>query len=306
MERPWEPDYTLSTESAGELLRERYAEFADARIERIGDGWDNSAFLVTGDGEPWVFRFPRRAVAAPLLEVENSILPLVAPRLPVPIPIPERFGGPTESYPWSFAGYRALRGETACRRELNDRERARLGPEIGRFLRALHDLPTAPLRGQGLPRDQIGRLDPALRLPQMEERLGAARRKGLLADPGSILRAASRIDPGRTARTDVLVHGDLYARHLLVGAEGQLSGVIDWGDIHAGDPAQDLGLVVGFLPRRARSAFTAEYGEVDESTWAWARFRALFLATTILVYGDDIGDESLVREGRAGLRLAME
>jgi aminoglycoside phosphotransferase (APT) family kinase protein len=38
----------------------------------------------------------------------------IAAVLPVPISVPERVGEPGESYPWPFAGYRMLAGQTAC------------------------------------------------------------------------------------------------------------------------------------------------------------------------------------------------
>lgn len=305
MERPWNPELALDDESAHAILLRAFPEFADAKFERLGDGWDNTAFLLTRNGESWVFRFPRRALAAPLIEQENALLPRIASHLPVPIPVPVFVGTAAETYPWTFAGYRVLSGETACRRNLDETARAALAPAIGRFLRALHDIDVTPLRALGLPPDRIARLDPAVRLPQMEERLASAHRSGLVESPNAILRAAASVDVERSPRTDILVHGDLYARHLLVGDEGTLTGVIDWGDVHAGDPAQDLGLVLGFLPQSALGTFLAEYGEVDDATWRFARMRALFLATAILVYGADVGDEALVREGQMGLRLAM-
>ena len=46
----------------------------------MGAGWDNTAYLVNGE---WVFRFPRRTIAVPLLEAEGRVLPKLAPRLPL-------------------------------------------------------------------------------------------------------------------------------------------------------------------------------------------------------------------------------
>ncbi len=49
-----------------------------------------------------------------------------------------------------------------------------------------------------------------------------------------------------------LMHGDLYARHLLLDESFQLSRVIDWGDLHAGDGAVDL--AVAWLVAEVRQA----------------------------------------------------
>ena len=103
------------------------------------------------------------------------------------------------------------------------------------------------------------------------------------------------------------MHGDLYARHLLVDEQRSLSGVIDWGDVHLGDPAIDLSVACGFLPLAGRAEFCRAYGPVDEPTWRLARFKALLTAVMLVVYGHDVKDEDLLREGLSTLRqLAAE
>jgi aminoglycoside phosphotransferase (APT) family kinase protein len=77
--------------------------------------------------------------------------------------------------------------------------------------------------------------------------------------------------------------------------------VIDWGDVHAGDPAVDLAIAHAMLPLAAHPAFLAAYGPVDERTWARARFRALDSCALIVEYGDAVGDEGLVAAGLAGI-----
>ncbi len=64
-------------------------------------------------------------------------------------------------------------------------------------------------------------------------------------------------------------------------------------------------IALTFLPADARPDFQAAYGTIDEPTWRLARFRALQHTATVTLYGLDIADEDLFREGRAGLeRLA--
>ena len=73
----------------------------------------------------------------------------------------------------------------------------------------------------------------------------------------------------------MLLHGDLYARHLLVDASHDLCGVIDWGDVCIGDPSIDLGIAWSFFPAEGRRRFFAIYGEVDAATAERARFNAV-------------------------------
>ena len=41
----------------------------------------------------------RRQFAVPFLEAETRLLPALAPRLPLPVPVPTYVGRPTEAYP---------------------------------------------------------------------------------------------------------------------------------------------------------------------------------------------------------------
>lgn len=94
-----------------------------------------------------------------------------------------------------------------------------------------------------------------------------------------------------------VLHGDLYARHLIVNGT-EVAGIIDWGDVHYGDPALDLAVALLVLPPETHGAFRAEYGELDDATWDAARFRAIYHAFLELEYG--------LRENDEGMRAAGE
>jgi len=267
----WTPEIEVDEELAKRLIRSQFPALENAPVRRIGQGWDNAAYLVE---EHLVFRFPQREIAAPLMERENRLLPLLAPALPLPIPTPRYIGVPQGSYPWSFAGYEIILGVMACTREPNDDERRVLAADLARFLRALHDVDPAPLIEAGLPQDLIGRLDPS-RLKIEDEPLGGPR---------------------------CVVHGDLYARHLLLDTSRRLSGVIDWGDLHYGSAAVDLMAVHQLIPPRHHDAFLEIYGPVDERTWRFARARALHHARTVEEYTKVIDDAAL----RNSARIALE
>src|SRR5262249_47994750 len=88
-------------------IEEQFPEFKPANVCALGEGWDNTVLLVNGNA---VFRFPRRAIAVPLLEREMAVLPQLALRVPVRVPNPEWRGAPPGRYPRCFAGYRRLEG----------------------------------------------------------------------------------------------------------------------------------------------------------------------------------------------------
>lgn len=298
MADPWIPERVVDAAQAAALIRAQFPDVPAERVEELGVGWDNTAYLVDGS---WVFRFPRRTLSVGLLEAEGRLLPAVAPRLSLSIPVPCWLGQPTEEYPWPFAGYRLLSGTTACRARLNEAQRTRLAEPLAAFLRRLHGTDVEAMRRLGARGDELNRLDPTFRGEQTEQRLERLAAAGERVDSAAVQRIFAETPRDVTPPVPCLVHGDLYARHLLVDDAAELSGVIDWGDMHLGHPALDLAAAVAVLPPRAHRAFRDAYGPVDAMTWRLARFRALFSSVAIFDYGLQIGDAALADEGRVGV-----
>lgn len=300
MQRPWEADRVVDEAQLRSLIEVQFPELTGKPTRYFAEGWDNACFLID---ERWLFRLPRRELGAHLMRVENALLPRLAKRLPVPIPSPTYIGVPQADYPWSFHGYRLLAGETLCRIELDAHARRGLAEPLGRFLRALHDTPCDSI--PGLPLDDNRRLDIAYRGAQVEERLSDLRALGLVGDPRPWLRIVESVPAEFIPAADTLVHGDLYARHLLIDEAGSLCGVIDWGDAHRGDAALDLGIVHAAIPSEGHAAFLEAYGPISDAQWTVGCFKALHSSLMILAYGVDVGDRALVMEGMQSLeRLA--
>jgi aminoglycoside phosphotransferase (APT) family kinase protein len=287
------------------LVASQFPDLALASVEPLGLGFDNTAYLVGGQ---WVFRFSRREVAVALLEQEVRLLPALAPRLPVSIPVPEHLGRPEERYPWPFVGYRWLPGRTACGLSLDETQRTALARPLARFLAALHAFPVPDAEALGARGDVLAKMDVRSRTPSTLAALAEIGGWGLL-QPGELRRlervlAETPVDAVRPPA--VVVHGDLYVRHLLLDDEGRLTGVIDWGDVHVGDRAVDLAIAYGFLPPAAREVFGRDDGDADEVTWRLARFRALCHAASVVRYAHRVGDADLLREGRLALGWVAE
>jgi aminoglycoside phosphotransferase (APT) family kinase protein len=227
------------------------------------------------------------------------VLPALCGRLPLLVPAPVYAGQASARYPWPFQGYRLLPGRTVCRAALDEAARAALGPPLATFLRALHALPAGELE---LPGDAIGKLDVERRRPAALLRLGSLVASGLLEEADRPPRERILLDsPGGPPPFEaVLVHGDLYARHLLIDEAGWPSGVIDWGDVHLGPRAVDLAIAWQVLPAPAREAL-GEALAVDQTTWGLARFRALDHASSAATYANAVGDADLIREATLAL-----
>src|SRR5262249_27020127 len=86
---------------------------------------------------------------------------------------------------------------------------------------------------------------------------------------------------GPRLELDVLTHGDLHPRHVLMDAQGAVSGIIDWGDSCIGSRAGALGLVTA-LSADEQNAFFRAYGDVDSTIWRHARLIGVHLGAALL------------------------
>jgi aminoglycoside phosphotransferase (APT) family kinase protein len=295
----WSAEIVVDAGLARRLIGAQFPELELGSLRLLGEGWDNTVWLV---GERWVFRFPRREVAVPAVERQVALLPRLAPLLPLPIPEPLLAGRPADGYPWPFFGARLLPGHGAAEVELDDAARARLARPFAGFLRALHGAePIEVVGASALPVDPMARADMARRVPRTIERLAELAELGLWrAPPGvdRLLDSALGLPPTESL---AVTHGDLHLRHLLVDGEGVPSGVIDWDDLCLADPSIDLPLVWSLLPPEGRRDFLTEYGAVSDEQLHRARILALFLCATLAIYARREGMSSLERAGIAGL-----
>jgi aminoglycoside phosphotransferase (APT) family kinase protein len=288
----WSPEVTVDADLARHLIAGQFPDVALDSLRLIGEGWDNTVWLVD---EQWVFRFPRRQLAIPGVEREIAALAALAPRLPLPVPAPVFVGVPADGFPWPFFGARYLPGSEPL--GLSESVRARLARPLGEFLHALHasDVPD-------LPADPFGRGDMSIRVPQARERLAALAAEDLWHAPPSVdgvLDAAAALPAPEPA---VVCHGDLHLRHLLVDDHGAAACVIDWGDLCRGDPSIDMCLVWCLLP--SRDDFLAAYGPVSDDQLLRARVLALFLCAVLALYANHEGMPALEAEALAGLDRA--
>jgi len=299
MARLWEPEQVIEPPLALQLIQEQFPELSAKHIRLLGTGWDNTAFAVDDE---FIFRFPRREIALPLLEAEWCALPRLAHRLPLPIPVPKWKGSPTSSFPWPFIGYRMLPGFTACYANLPEDQRVSLAEPIARFLSVLHATHQSEISSCHIPGDNRSRIDGTLLIEKIHKNfeelslLGIEQKKQLESTVKSLQHF-------RPPMSTCVVHGDFYVRHLLVNENHHLCGVIDWGDIHFGDPAIDLAIAHSFLPVEAHKVFVRAYGEVSDATWALAKLRAIYSSTLLVLFGHHSGDPIIMREGLRSLKI---
>ncbi len=279
-------DVEVSADLVRRLLAGQHPDLARLPVEFLANGWDNELYRV-GDG--LIARLPRRALGAEILKNEQRWLPGLAPRLPLPIPYPERTGVPACGYPYSWSVVHYLPGVPAA--EAGSFDPAGAAAVVGGFLGALHvpapaDAPANPFRGIPLAgRAGTFAANLALLTGQADQDL---------LDRDAVLRMwdAALAAPGYDG-PPLWLHGDLHPANVLVN-DGQVSGVIDFGDITAGDPASDLSVAWMLLPLGCHDSFWLAYQaaggswvRVDDALRARARGWALNLAIVFLAHSED-------------------
>jgi aminoglycoside phosphotransferase (APT) family kinase protein len=292
----WDAEVAIDEELVRALLRDQFPELDAGSATPLGEGWDNAVWLVE---ERWAFRFPRRGIAIPGVERELSVLPRLAPLLPIPIPEPRFVGAPSERFPWPFFGAAVLPGRELADAGLAEHARVELGAELGRFLRVLHAPETAAqVDPEGaLPIDFNRRADMRVRVPRTRERLAELGRP----ETAELLAEAEALPPSSDT---VLVHGDLHLRHVVIDG-GSISGVIDWGDACRADPAVDLVLYWCLLHDAGRAAFVETYGAIGDERLLRARVLSIFLCAALALHARDMGNMRLERECAAGLERTL-
>jgi len=256
-----------------ELLHMQHPDLAGQPVSVLANGWDNVVFRV---GDDLLARLPRREIGARLALHEQRWLPGLAPRLPLPIPAPVRAGRPGLGYPWPWSIVPYLPGEVAALTPPADPPAAAVS--LGRFLAALHtpappDAPQNPFRG----------------VPLADRTDSVMRNLSLVADQVDVRAVrrmwAAALAAPRWRQPPVWVHGDLHPANILVH-DGRISGVIDFGDLTAGDPAADLSVGWMLLPAGCHQAFRDSAGASDAS-WARATGWALALGLVYLAHSAD-------------------
>lgn len=250
-------------------------------LTHTDEGWDCSIWRL---GTDLAVRIPRRALAAPLVVNEQRWLPGIAERLAptgIAIPAPIVTGEPTADFPWPWSIVPWIDGMPGL--AVPRAERAHWAASLAGALEALHtaapaDHPINPFRGVPL----VERADAvAERLAMLEPAPGAARLaplkrawdEGVVAEPWT--------------GPPVWIHGDLHPGNLI--ADGaRLVGIIDFGDIAAGDPAYDLAVAWLAFDAPGRAAFIAACGtRVAPATWVRARAWAASVTLMLLAHSDD-------------------
>lgn len=281
------PEIDVTEPLVRALLREQHPDLSGLPLAWAGTGWDNALWRI---GDHLAARFPVRAISAPLVDHEQAWLPVLAPSLPVDVPVPVRVGVPSATYPWPWSVVPWFDAVAAHHTPVADR--SAWAVDLAEVFVALHrpappDAPDNPYRGTPVP------LEPIV------ERLGRLE----LSDADRVLERFGELASAPAWDGPSLwLHGDPHPANLLVH-DGALRAVIDFGDITSGDPASDLSTAWLTFDADGRAAFRDRLDGVDEATWRRAQAWAMHMALMLQMHPVD--HPTLVAIGRHGLAQAM-
>ncbi|WP_405936914.1 aminoglycoside phosphotransferase family protein [Streptomyces sp. NBC_00726] len=274
----------LTPELIRALLRDQHPDLAGLPLSLAARGWDNQVWRL---GDELAVRLPWATEGADeLLVKEHAWVPGLAEGLPLAVPVPQRLGVPSERFPRTWLVTTWVAGEPGDRVPVTRGEDA--AEVLARFLSALHRVAPegAPSgRGRGGPLGPYGE--------HFGRVLGAAVERGVVDDPEGVRRVwADAVAAPDWDGPALWLHGDLHPANVLT-ANGTFCGVIDFGDLFAGDPACDLAAGWILLPDNAVDRFFASYRPApDVATLRRARGCAVLRALSGLLIADD-GDRGL-------------
>lgn len=254
---------------ARRLVDSQFPQWSDLPVVPVEvGGWDNRTYRL---GDELTVRLPNGDWYALAVDKEQRWLPIVAARVPLPIPTPVARGVPALGYPYPWSVYRWLDGRTA--KPASIRDLTGFATALAGFLVALQAVD--PTGGPKPGRHNFFRGGPLT--TYADETLRTIDALGTEIPRDDALRAWDEAVSANWHGEPVWLHGDVSVGNLLV-RDGALAAVIDFGTCGVGDPACDMVIAWTLLSGASQDAFRRTLG-VDAGTWArgrgWALWKAL-------------------------------
>ncbi|MEG4515481.1 MULTISPECIES: macrolide 2'-phosphotransferase [unclassified Microcoleus] len=250
-----------------ELANKNGLAIEEASIQFNESGLDFQVVLATdADGVRWILRLPRREDVLPSVDKEKQTLELIAPLLSVDVP---RWTICTDE----LIAYRALDGVPAG--TIDPEAKAyvweidlanvpnQFHESLAKGIVSLHQVSVEKARAAGIPVKTAQEVR-----VEMKHRMDAVKRE---FDVGQTLwkRWQSWLhDDDIWMQETVLTHGDLHAGHILINAQAQVTGFIDWTEASVADPARDFVAHYRTFGQDALNKLISAYAEAGGHTWS--------------------------------------
>lgn len=219
-----------------------YPEFKNSSVEMVDHGQNNQILILE---KKVIFRFPKSERNKRALTIEYDTLLILKEKINFKIP-DFKYHHFATSLIENFVGYEMIHGEPLFKAVFLEKDHRLLGLQLSNILRELHQ---PNLRRQLESRVKV--IDPYiiwedmyLRIKEklfvfMNEEAKEETRKNF----EDILHALGDVNFEST-----LIHGDFGPSNIIVSQnDSTINGIIDFGEVHIGDPAVDIASLIGPL-----------------------------------------------------------
>lgn len=282
------------------LLGRKYGE-----VKVFSNGWNSFAAEIDCHD---VIKIARKPQYSEKIDREISILNELAPVLRFRIPSPVERGNVDGR---TFVIYRMIKGRILCpdphfqgKNEcvlstLTSGARRRIEEQISVITRELHSLDPGVISPDILP--DLG--GPSATASRFLSRFRSLGKKYLNLKEQEILNERLTIFEHTyfiKEKQVTPIHGDFGTWNMLY-SDGQITGIIDWGEAGIGDPAIDvMEIIYSMGEESARRIFS--WGSSYEKAFFRARTYLSFSGFFDIEYGESLGDHGLIQRGLNSLR----
>jgi len=263
----------MNTKTLLQLIKKEFPKLHWKKFKIITKGWD---FIVIILDNKLVFRFPRDKEGKIGLKKEINFLKNFKKHSKITIPDYKYIA---KNY--SLSGYTLIPGKDMKiwrYRKLTLNQKQILAKQIAKFLSDLHTTPISIMK-----RYDIKKSDPN----ESFKHLVKVTKKYILPKlkTKDIILIKNHFKDLKHSINDkfksVFVHGDLGADHMLWNKNS--IGIIDFGDIHIGDPAKDFSRLYKYGPKFVENIYQYYQGQKDINLLKRAQLNYKSIALRVMI-----------------------
>ncbi|WP_162801681.1 aminoglycoside phosphotransferase family protein [Candidatus Chromulinivorax destructor] len=266
--------------TAQQLIKDQFPEFQHFDIRPAQTQGHNTRTFRLGNN--LLLHLPSVSLSASNITKEQAWLPKIAEHISIPISKQIALGKPTKYYPFHWAIYEWISGESADNLHQNDLNLSDIAVSLAQFLKELESVHTLHAPVPGLHNFHRGG---SLRIYH-KQTMDALQKLSNFIDiqPYEILwnEALHSNYQGQP----VWIHGDMSAENLLIENK-KLKAVVGFSSIAQGDPAYDLTIAWTFFDAQSRKIFRSNLS-FDDCTWVRAQALAMCKSLITLAYMQDL------------------
>ncbi|MBD3885290.1 macrolide 2'-phosphotransferase [Phormidium tenue FACHB-886] len=257
---------TKSKQEVLDLAHKHDLTIQEDSLQFNESGLDFQVVLATdADGDRWILRLPRREDVLPSMDKEKRTLELIAPLLSVEVP---RWTICTDE----LIAYRALNGvptgtiDSEAKAYVWEIDAAnppdQFHESLAKGIASLHQVSIAEAQAIGLSIETAEEARAALKqkMDTVKDKFGVGEE---LWNRWQSWLQKDDVWPKET----VLTHGDLHAGHILIDAQAQVTGFIDWTEAAVTDPACDFVAHYRTFGEDALNKLISAYAEAGGCVW---------------------------------------